>query len=319
MRHDGASLLVADDHADEVRRALLSRRLAPEPAVGDWVVVEDAAEGDGMHVVEVEPRRSLLRRRAAGTDAEQPLAANVDVVFLVCGLDRPVKAGRIQRGATLAWDAGATPIVVLTKAALVDGGTLADVVAAVEASNPGIDVIVTSVRERVGIDALAEAARDRTVTLLGESGAGKSSIVNALLGDDAVRTGAVRAGDAKGRHTTTARELHRLPGGGALIDTPGIRAVGLWVDVDAVGAAFVDVDGLAGACRFPDCRHDGEPGCAVAAAIDDGTLDPARLEAWRRLRREAVSAALRAQPHELRREQKRFSRITKDAARRKGR
>jgi ribosome biogenesis GTPase len=180
-------------------------------------------------------------------------------------------------------------------------------------------VIVTSVREGVGLDALVDAARHRTVTLLGESGAGKSTIVNALLGADVAATGGVRRGDAKGRHTTTARQLHPLPSGGALIDTPGIRAVGLWVDADAVDAAFADVDVVAGSCRFTDCRHDGEPGCAVAAAIADGTLDRARLDAWRRLRREAEAAERRASPHEARRNDKRFARVAKDAQARKGR
>ena len=319
VRHDGASVLVVGDGgSDEVRHALLSRRVEPEPTVGDWVEVEVLADGTA-HVAGVEPRRSLLRRRATGRDDEQALAANVDVVFLVCGLDRPVKPGRIQRGATLAWDAAATPVVVLTKAADVDDDDIDAAVTAVRTTNPGIDVLVTSVREGVGLDALVDAASDRTVTLLGESGAGKSTIVNALLGTDVAATGSVRVGDAKGRHTTTARQLHPLPFGGALIDTPGIRAVGLWVDTDAVDAAFADIDDLAESCRFADCRHDGEPGCAVAAAVAGGALDRDRLDAWRRLRREAEAAAVRARPHEARRREKRFARVAKEAQARKGR
>ena len=319
VRHDGASLLVVPDGDDgddgASRPVALGRRMDPEPVVGDWVDVEVASD----RVVGVHARRSLLRRRAAGHDEEQALAANVDVVLLVCGLDRPVKPGRIQRGATLAWDAGATPVVVLTKAADAGDDLVAHAVAAVHTTNPGIAVLVTSAREGIGLDALVDVARGRTVTLLGESGAGKSTIVNALLGADVAVTGDVRAGDAKGRHTTTARQLHPLPFGGALIDTPGIRAVGLWVDTDAVDAAFADVDDLATACRFTDCRHEGEPGCAVVAAVAAGTLDPGRLEAWRRLRREAEAAARRSSPHEARRSEKRFARVTKEAQARKGR
>lgn len=319
VRHDGASLLVVaggHDGGDGAPRPIaLARRIDPEPVVGDWVDIEVATD----RVVGVHGRRSLLRRRAAGRDEEQALAANVDVVFLVCGLDRRVKPGRIQRGATLAWDAGATPVVVLTKAADVGDELVADAVAAVHATNPGIVVLVTSAREGMGLDALVDVARGRTVTLLGESGAGKSTIVNALLGTEVAVTGDVRAGDAKGRHTTTARQLHPLPFGGALIDTPGIRAVGLWVDTDAVDTAFADVDDLATACRFTDCRHDGEPGCAVLAAVAAGTLDGGRLEAWRRLRREAEAAARRSSPHEARRSEKRFARVTKEAQARKGR
>ena len=311
VRHDGAGLQVATD--DGVVAVMFASRLDPEPVVGDWVALVDGAPAAVL------PRSSLLRRRSAMGDDEQALAANVDVVLLVMGLDRPVRGGRVQRSATLAADAGAQPVAVLTKAARVSDTDVEAGRAAIADAAPDLDVIVTSVRERVGLDELRAVARDRTVVLLGESGAGKSSIVNALLGDDAVATGEVRGGDAKGRHTTTSRQLHVLPGGGVLVDTPGIRSVGMWVDPDAVDAAFADVDDLAAACRFADCRHENEPGCAVAAVIAAGELDPARVEAWRVLRREAESAELRATPHEQRRRDKRFARITKDAQRRKGR
>jgi len=309
VRHDGAGLIVA--RSDGLAAVPLTRRLEPEPVVGDWVALT------GDEPIAVLPRQSLLRRRAAMGEREQALAANVDVVFLVCGLDRPVKSGRVQRSATLARDAGAVPVVVLTKAALApDAERTAD---EVREATPGLDVLVTSVKEGIGLDALTAAAHDRTVTLLGESGAGKSSIVNALVGADAAAIGTVRAGDSKGRHTTTTRELHPLPLGGVLVDTPGIRAVGLWTDTDAVDAAFPDIDELAPACRFTDCRHDGEPGCAVEAAVGKGTLARDRLDSWKRLQREAEAAEIRAQPHELRRRGKRFSRMARDAQRRKGR
>ena len=277
VRHDGVGLTVATPDGVEV--AMLSTRLDPEPTVGDWVALV------GGTPVAVLPRTSLLRRRAAVSDTEQALAANVDVVLLVCGLDRPVKAGRIHRGAALASDAGAEPIIVLTKAAKVDDPQrIAD---RVTKKNPGVPLLITSVKEGQGVDELRALARGRSVVLLGESGAGKSSIVNALLGEDAAATGHVRKGDAKGRHTTTNRSLHLLPGGGTLIDSPGIRSIGLWGGSDAVTDTFADIAELADGCRFVDCGHDTEPGCAVKAAVEDGILSAERLAKWRELDAEA--------------------------------
>lgn len=280
----------------------------PAPVVGDWVVV------DGGAVVDVLPRASLLRRQGADGN-EQHLVANLDVLLVVCGLDRPVKAGRIQRSVALAWDAGAIPVVVLTKADLDPGAeATAD---AVRAANPDVDVLLTSSVEGTGVDAVRDLAVGRTIVLLGESGAGKSTLTNTLVGEDVTATGEVRAGDSKGRHTTTRRELHVLPGGGVLIDTPGIRSVGLWVDPDAVAATFDDVESLAEGCRFGDCAHQGEPGCAVAAAVASGELAPERWAAWQALRKEAESAARRADEHERRRHERRFGRVAREAQRRK--
>jgi ribosome biogenesis GTPase len=284
VRHDGVALVVAG--ADGIVSAPLASRLDPEPTVGDWVAIVDG------HPVAVLPRSSLLRRRAALRDVEQVLAANVDVVLLVCGLDRPVKASRIQRGATLASEAGARPVIVLTKAAQAEG--VQRVEERVAAANPGIEVIVTSVREGVGVDELLAVSRDMTVALVGESGAGKSSIVNALLGKEAAAVGEVRASDSKGRHTTTTRHLHVLPGGGTLIDSPGIRSIGLWGASDAVAETFADIAALADGCRFADCGHDTEPDCAVKAAVDEGTLAPERLAAWRSLEEESEANAQRS-------------------------
>jgi ribosome biogenesis GTPase len=290
VRHDGAGLLLATP--DGVVAVLLARRLEPAPTVGDWL----AYRADEL--VAVLPRSSVLRRRSSGSDTEQVLAANVDVVLLVCGVDRPLRAGRIHRGATVARDAGAQPVVVLTKAATSDDADL--MAMQLEEWSPDLDVLVTSALEGEGLDALRELVRDRTVTMLGESGAGKSSLVNALIGKGTAATGEVRESDAKGRHTTTTRELHVVPSGGVLIDSPGIRSVGVWTDPDAVAETFDDIDDLALACRFTDCHHVTEPGCAVLAAVERGELGADRLETWRILRGEAEAA-------------------TRDATRRKGR
>jgi ribosome biogenesis GTPase len=283
VRHDGVALVVAGP--DGIVSAPLGARLEPEATVGDWVALVDGRPAAVL------PRTSLLRRRAALRDVEQVLAANVDVVLLVCGLDRPVKSGRIQRGATLASEAGARPVIVLTKAATsADAARVAERVAA---ANPGIEVIVSSVREGVGTDELLAVARDMTVALVGESGAGKSSIVNALLGKEAAAVGAERESDSKGRHTTTTRFLHVLPGGGTLIDSPGIRSIGLWGDSDAVAETFADIAALADGCRFADCGHDTEPDCAVKDAVAEGALASERLAAWRALEAESEANAQR--------------------------
>ena len=309
VRHDGVAITLA--MPDGIRQVALSRKLEPHPAVGDWVAV------DGDVPVSVLPRTSLLTRRSVRTEAPQHLAANVDAVLVVCGLDRPVRAGRIDRVSTLAWEAGAVPAVVLTKADLVDDPAAA--AAAVIDAHPGVDVVTTSAAEGSGLDDLHALIDGRTVVLVGESGAGKSSLTNRLVGTDVMATGDVRSGDAKGRHTTTTREAHPLPGGGVLIDTPGLRSVGLWADQESVAATFADIDELAETCRFNDCSHTGEPGCAVQAALADGTLTPERFAGWQELRREAEAAELRAAEHLLRARGRQFSRIARDAQRRKGR
>lgn len=289
VRQDRGWVQVA--RADGVHAARTRADRVGTPVVGDWVVVVDD------EVATVLERRGILRRADPVGEGEQVLAANLDRVLVVAGLDRPVKAGRIQRAAAQAWDAGAEPTVVLTKADLVDDAEARR--AAVAAEHPGTDVTAVSSRTGLGIAELAHALGGDTVVLLGESGAGKSSLLNALAGDDVALTGDVREFDAKGRHTTTRRELHLLPGGGIVVDTPGIRAIGLWVDPEAIDAAFSDIDDLSAQCKFNDCTHDHEPGCAVRAAVAAGTLSAARLAAFGELHAEAEWA--RRPEHERRR------------------
>jgi ribosome biogenesis GTPase len=300
LRHDGVAVQVRTPSGD---RSVKLRRGVDAVTVGDWLAV------DGEQVLGLLHRTSLLRRRAAGGDEPQLLAANVDLVLIVCGVDRPVKAGRIQRGEALAWDAGATPILVLTKADL--AADLEGTVDAVEVEHSTLETFVTSSVEDLGIDDLRERLVGATSVLLGESGAGKSRLVNALLEAPVAVVGDVRTGDSKGRHTTTNRQLHELPAGGVIIDSPGIREVGLAGDEVSVDATFADVEDVATTCHFNDCTHAGEPGCAVALAVAAGELTQDRVDAYQDLRAEAASAARRADEHERRAHERRFSKAVK--------
>lgn len=254
------------------------------PVTGDWVVV---SEFDGTWTIdEILPRRTELVRRDPGErEEQQPLSANIDIVFLVHGFDRPFRAGKLERFLVLAWNAGATPVVVLTKADLSNGiEDQNDLVGIVGAVAPGVEVVVTSIETRVGLDRVHELLQPNlSGTLLGESGAGKSSLVNALLRTEAQETQPVRSGDAKGRHTTITRDMLRLPTGGVLIDTPGIRAVGLWDAQDALQRVFTDITDTAANCRFNDCAHGSEPGCAVTEAVNAKQIDPRRLDRFREM------------------------------------
>lgn len=297
-RHDGPSLQVLGASGP----ATAALKPGVEAVPGDWALVEDGV------VVGIAERTGVLRRR--GHDGtEQLLAANVDLVLAVCGLDRPLRAGRLHRTAALAWDAGALPVVVLTKADVADADRATEAAAA---ALPGCEVHVVAATSGAGIDDLRAAVAGRATVLVGESGAGKSTLVNALVGAEVAATGAVREGDAKGRHTTTRRELYELPGGGVLLDSPGIRAVGLWVDAEAVDAVFPEIEELAAQCRFGDCHHTGEPGCAVVAGAD-----PGRLAAWQELRREAESAG--RGEHERRRGAGKGGRSVREGRQPKGR
>jgi ribosome biogenesis GTPase len=262
------------------------------PAVGDWVLVDPGSDpGSGApSVAAVLPRRTaLVRATVSGRSEAQVLAANVDTVLVTVPCEAGGRAGRVERLLALAWESGATPVVVLTKTDRLDG--VADAVAELALSAPGVEVLAVSAVTGEGLDDVAAAARGTTV-LVGPSGAGKSTLANALLGEEVLAVGEVRASDDKGRHTTVHREL--LPfDGGVLVDTPGLRAVGLIDAAEGIDKAFTDVVELADGCRFADCAHDREPGCAVRAAVEAHELPERRREAYRKLLREDEWAAAR--------------------------
>ncbi|SNX64825.1 ribosome biogenesis GTPase [Streptomyces sp. TLI_55] len=274
---------------------------------GDWVAVEPG--GTPRYVRTYLPRRTAFVRSTSSKRSEgQILAANVDHAIVAVSLAVELDLGRIERFLALAWESGAQPVVVLTKADLVpDAVTLAHLVQDVETTAPGVPVLTVSAVDGDGLDVLTAVISGGTSVLLGQSGAGKSTLANALVGSDVMEVQAARDVDGKGRHTTTTRNLLALPGGGVLIDTPGLRGVGLFDAESGVGQVFAEIEELAGDCRFHDCAHESEPGCAVLAAIDSGELPERRLESYRKLIREnqrivaKTDARVRA---ELRREWK---------------
>ena len=263
------------------------------PTVGDWAAVRRWPD-DRVTIEAVLARRtSVVRGNADATSNAQVLAANVDLVVVVEHLDPEPDVGRIERLVVLAWGSGAQPLVVLTKADLVpDPAGMREEVAT---AAPGVDVLAIDAKSDEGAAAArAYLAPGRTLALLGPSGAGKSTLVNSLAGTTVMATGQTRQVDGKGRHTTTHRELVVLPGGGVVLDTPGLRSVGIVADQEAITTAFPDIDELASHCRFRDCEHQTEPGCAVLAAVEDGELDERRLASWRKLGREAAFQARRS-------------------------
>ena len=297
----------------EVAGKLRHRAVGREdyPAVGDWVWVRRGA-GDGSARIEgVLQRKTILARKAAGETSEtQVLAANVDTAFLATSLNRDLNPRRLERYLTIAQAGRVQPVVLLTKADLMEptegGDTEAESVKApgivtaseverVRMACPGVPIHVVSGVTGLGLDALRPyLASGRTVALLGSSGVGKSTLINRLLGADALAVREIREGDDRGRHTTTMRQMLRLPGGALVIDTPGMRELHLQdEDAAALNGVFADIETLAPACRFRDCRHDAEPGCAVRGAVEGGTLPAGHLANFHKLRREVAHAVRR--------------------------
>ena len=302
------------DVSGRMRHETASR--AHLPVTGDWVVLRPRPSEGRATIHAVLPRRSVFSRKAAGAiTEEQVVAANADSIFLVCGLDRDFNLRRIERALVLAAESGAEPVVVLTKADLCDdpGARMAEV----REIAPVVAIHVVSSITGDGLPGLSPyVVPGRTVALIGSSGVGKSTLVNRLLGSEAQATAQVSAHDGRGRHTTTRRELIALETGGWILDTPGLRELQLWAGEDALPAAFADVDALAAECRFRDCRHENEPGCAVRDALAEGRLPAERFASFLKLRKELRHLALRQDVWAKQAEARRIRSIHKHGRRR---
>lgn len=299
IRTDRGSALVMTSAG--VMRAKSSARLlkaaggpADLPAVGDWVAVASPAGIDVPLIEAVLDRTSAITRGDAGKPADlQVLAANIDTVFIVHPINEPPNLRRIERELSLAWDSGVVPVVVLTKSDLSTEPDSAR--AAVESVALGVELILVNALEAEQVHPLlTHISGHRTAVLFGSSGAGKSTLINTLLGEQRQATREIRVRDGAGRHTTVARELFQLPGGGLMIDTPGLRMIGLTGSVEGVSSVFPEIEQAAGSCRFRDCSHNAEPGCAVQSAVVSGALPAERLASFHKLVSEARMAAMKS-------------------------
>jgi ribosome biogenesis GTPase / thiamine phosphate phosphatase len=319
-QHRGAYVVYAEhgerpaEPAGRLRHAAVTA--ADLPAVGDWVAVRDGPSAAAATIHAVLERATSFSRKAAGEDtAEQVVAANVDVVLVVSAFGEDLNVRRLERYLVSVWESGAQPAIALNKSDLAEN--LESAVAEVEAVAFGVPVHVVSCLDGSGLDELAPyVGVGRTVALLGSSGVGKSSLLNRLLGWERQQVQGLR-GDGKGRHTTTHRELVPLPGGGLVLDTPGMRELGLWNAGTGVDETFADLADLVAACRFADCAHETEPGCAVRAAIAEGLLAEERLESYRKLQGELRRLELKTDPlalSEARRARRRFARSLRRSA-----
>ena len=256
------------------------------PAVGDWVVIQARPEEKRATIHSILPRKSKFSRKAAGlTTEEQIIAVNVDTLFIVTALNYDFNPRRVERFMIMAWESGANPVIVLSKADLCENPE--EKVREMESVAFGVPIIVISAKENIGLERIADCIKPgQTVALLGSSGVGKSTLINTLAGEEIQKVQDIREDDGKGRHTTTHREMVLLPNGGVLIDTPGMREFQLWEADEGLEHSFQDIESLAEQCLFRDCRHQSEPQCAVQAAISSGELDQKRYESYLKLQRE---------------------------------
>nr|WP_085522787.1 ribosome small subunit-dependent GTPase A [Tuberibacillus sp. Marseille-P3662] len=285
------------------------------PAVGDWVVISLRPEMNQAMIHAVLSRKSKFSRKSAGVKSdEQIVAANVDTVFLVMALNHDFNIRRIERYLVMAWESGANPVIILSKADLCDDTD--EKVSDVESVALGVPIHVISVVDETGFDGLTQYLDEgQTIALLGSSGVGKSTLINHLYGEAVQHVQDTRLGDDKGRHTTTHREMILLPSGGVLIDTPGMRELQLWDSIDGIDHSFSDIEALARECKFNDCRHDSEPGCAVKAAIKDGQLDQGRYDSYVKLQRELAFLQRKNDKKAQLEEKKKWKKIAGDRTR----